>query len=223
MLKQDARTLSAAAQEAIRYRAVQAVRDGMSQTEAAHRFGVARGTVARWMKMVRQGGARALAKRRRGRPKGAGRLKGWQAAVVVRTITDRTPDQLKMPFVLWTREAVRDLIATKFQVRVSLQGLCDPRSPSGAPSGQGQEVAGPAPRVHSRVLPAGLQPRTQPRREPQQRRQGQRGRTTTPRRPRGNDGRCSWLKLSPLAGQFSRLIKADLAPCQGAFFSATEI
>lgn len=123
MVKQDARTLSAAAQEAIRYRAVQAVRDGMSQTEAGQRFGVARGTVARWMKMVRQGGVRALAKRRRGRPKGAGRLKGWQAAVVVRAITDRTPDQLKMPFVLWTREAVRDLIAEKFQVRVSLMTI----------------------------------------------------------------------------------------------------
>lgn len=123
MVKQDARTLSAAAQEAIRYRAVQAVRDGMSQTEAAQRFGVARGTVARWMKMVRQGGVRALAKRQRGRPKGASRLKGWQAAVVVRAITDRTPDQLKMPFVLWTGEAVRDLIAEKFQVRVSLMTI----------------------------------------------------------------------------------------------------
>jgi hypothetical protein len=31
------------------------------------------------------------------------------------------------------------------------------------------------------------------------------------------------VKLSPLAGQFSRSIKAALAPCQGAFFSATEI
>jgi len=120
MTRQDSRSLSADAQEAIRYRAVQAVHDGMSQTEAAVRFGVARGTVARWMKMVRQGGMRALAKHKRGRPKGADRLLGWQAAVIVRTITDRTPEQLKMPFVLWTREAVRDLIATKFQVRVSL-------------------------------------------------------------------------------------------------------
>lgn len=123
MRRQDARTLSADAQEALRYRALEAVRSGISQTEAAVRFGVARGTVARWMKRVRQGGARALAQRKRGRPKGASRLVGWQAAVIVRAITDRTPDQLKMPFVLWTREAVRDLIAAKFQVRVSLMTI----------------------------------------------------------------------------------------------------
>jgi len=120
MTKRDARSLSAEAQEAIRYRAVHAVCDGMSQTEAARRFGVARGTVAGWMKRFREGGKRALARRKQGRPKGSRKLKGWQAAVIVRAITDRTPDQLKMPFVLWTREAVGQLIVEKFQVRVSL-------------------------------------------------------------------------------------------------------
>jgi transposase len=48
------------------------------------------------------------------------RLKPYQAATVVRLITDRCPDQLKMPFVLWTREAVRDLIARRFGVRLSV-------------------------------------------------------------------------------------------------------
>jgi transposase len=120
MRKKDARSFSAETQEAIRCRAVECVRSGMSQTEVARRFSVARGTVAGWMKRFREGGRRALAKRKQGRPKGSRKLKGWQAAVIVRMITDRTPDQLKMPFVLWTREAVRDLIATKFQVTVSL-------------------------------------------------------------------------------------------------------
>jgi len=120
MTEQDARSLSTEAQEAIRFRAVEAVRAGMSQTEAAQRFSVARGTVCGWMKRFRKGGKRALARRRQGRPPGSRRLKGWQAARVVRTITDRTPDQLKMPFVLWTRGAVRDFIATEYDVTVSL-------------------------------------------------------------------------------------------------------
>lgn len=120
MKKTDARSLSPEAQEAIRRRAVKAVRGGMKQTEAARHFEVARGTVAKWMAWFRQGGLRALAKKRQGRPKGASRLKGWQAAGIVRTIVDRTPEQLKMPFVLWTREAVRDLIAARHGIRPSL-------------------------------------------------------------------------------------------------------
>jgi transposase len=40
--------------------------------------------------------------------------------VVVRLITDRCPDQLKLPFFLWTREAVRDLIEQRFGIRLSV-------------------------------------------------------------------------------------------------------
>jgi hypothetical protein len=35
-------------------------------------------------------------------------------------IRDRTPDQLKFPFALWTREAVRELIKKLFGVGYSL-------------------------------------------------------------------------------------------------------
>ena len=119
MKAQDARSLCAEAQEALRRRAVAAVRGGMTQTQAARLFGVARGTVARWMKLYRQGGLKALGARPQGRPPGQSRLKNWQAAQIVRTITDRTPDQLKLPFVLWTREAVGALIERRFGVRVS--------------------------------------------------------------------------------------------------------
>ena len=120
MIKQDARSLTAEAQEALRRRAVEAVRDGMTQTEAAKTFGVARGTVNKWMRHYRAGGARALKARPQGRPTGPSRLRGWQAGQIVRTLSDRTPDQLKLPFVLWTREAVGALICVRFGVRVSV-------------------------------------------------------------------------------------------------------
>ena len=35
-------------------------------------------------------------------------------------IKDNCPEQLKMPFALWTREAVRDLIGMRFDIRYSL-------------------------------------------------------------------------------------------------------
>jgi transposase len=38
-------------------------------------------------------------------------------------ITDKTPDQLKMPFALWTREAVGELIQRKFGIQLPVRTL----------------------------------------------------------------------------------------------------
>jgi transposase len=116
----DARSLSPQAQEALRLRTVQAIQNGMKQTEAVRVFGVSRAAIGQWMKQFRQGGAKTLKARPQGRPKGRCRLEGWQAAQIVRAITDRTPDQLKLPFVLWTREAVGALIERRFGLRLSV-------------------------------------------------------------------------------------------------------
>jgi transposase len=47
-------------------------------------------------------------------------LAGHQAATTVRLIADRCPDQLKLPFALWTREAVAQLIADRYDIQVSV-------------------------------------------------------------------------------------------------------
>ena len=120
MNHKDARSLSSDAQEALRLRTVQAIIGGMKQTEAVRVFGISHAAVAKWMKQYRQGGAKTLKAKPQGRPKGRCRLQGWQAAQVVRAITDRTPDQIKLPFVLWTREAVAALIEQRFGVRLSV-------------------------------------------------------------------------------------------------------
>jgi transposase len=120
MIKQDARSLSSQSQETLRLRVVAAVAGGMKQVDAVRTFGVSRAAIGKWMKQYRQGGKRSLKARPQGRPKGPSRLKGWQAAQIVRTIIDRTPDQLKLPFVLWTREAVAQLIHQRFGVNVSV-------------------------------------------------------------------------------------------------------
>lgn len=116
----DARSLPPAAQEDLRRKAVQAVREGKSQGEAARLFGVARPTVNRWYQEYLAGGAKALAARKRGRRPGK-RLSAAKAARVRRKITDRCPDQLRLPFALWTREAVQQLIALEFGVAVSVR------------------------------------------------------------------------------------------------------
>jgi len=119
-IKHDARTLSPAAQEDLRRRVVTAVASqGMSQVEAVGTFQVSRGSIHNWLRAVESGGAGALKARRRGR-KPRSRLAGHQAATVVRLIEDRCPDQLHLPFALWTREAVQQLIARRYGIHVSV-------------------------------------------------------------------------------------------------------
>jgi transposase len=118
-MKNDTRTLSPTAQESLRIRAVKAVLAGHTQVVVAGIFGVPRQTVGIWVKAHRRGGLRALKAKPRGRPKG-GTLLPWQAAQIVRSITDRTPDQVKLPFYLWTREAVGRLIEDRFGIRLSV-------------------------------------------------------------------------------------------------------
>src|SRR3989337_2495892 len=118
-MKTDTRTLSPSAQESLRIRAVKAVLAGHTQLEVAGIFEVPRQTVGLWIKAHRRGGLRSLKAKKRVRPKG-GTLLPWQAAQIVRSITDRTPDQLKLPFYLWTREAVGRLIEDRFGIRLSV-------------------------------------------------------------------------------------------------------
>ncbi len=115
----DARSLPAAAQEALRRRAVEAVRTGMTHVDAAQVFGVTRQTVGKWMRVWGTGGSRALKAKRRGRPP-AMRLAPHQAALVVRLIVGRCPDQLRLPFALWTREAVQQLIGERCGLALSV-------------------------------------------------------------------------------------------------------
>lgn len=112
--------MTAGAQEELRVRVVRAILEqGLSQAEACRTFGVGKTSVWRWMKAYRSGGWRRLKSRKRGARRRSS-LKGHQAATTVRLITDGCPDQLKLPFALWTREAVADLIEQRWGVRLSV-------------------------------------------------------------------------------------------------------
>jgi transposase len=119
MKKADARSLTSTAQEALRMRAIQAVLDGKSHAEVGRVMGVTRQTIGIWKKVYDEGGWEALKGRPRGRKPGK-RLVPWQSAQVVRKIMDKTPDQLRLPFVLWTREAVGQWIEKRFGIQLSV-------------------------------------------------------------------------------------------------------
>jgi transposase len=120
MSDEDTRSLPAAAQAALRNRAVRAVLGGMTQAEAARVFGVHPNAVNRWIKRYRQGGFPGLAARRRGRRAGEqAALTEPQQQEVVALVREATPDQLGLPGFLWTREAVAELITHRYGVRLA--------------------------------------------------------------------------------------------------------
>lgn len=125
MSKRDARKLSSEAQFEIRCCAVRMIfEEGYSKLEAAIALGVTRQNVGRWATLYEQGGMEGLKLGRRGRRSGEqAKLEGWQCGTIVRMITDNTPDQLKLPFVLWTAAAVRDLVAEIFEILLPLRTM----------------------------------------------------------------------------------------------------
>lgn len=117
----DSRSLDQSAQEILRIKAVKALITGKTQGEVADLFGVSLKAVNNWWRVYRDGNLTDLRKKSR-RPKSAddgGKLKGWQSASIVRTILKKTPDQLGFGFMLWTRDAVAELIKIRFKIRIS--------------------------------------------------------------------------------------------------------
>ena len=117
MTEEDTRSLPAAAQAALRKRAVRAVLDGMTQAEAARVFRVHPNAVNRWIKRYREGGFQGLAEQRRGRRPGEqAALTQWQQQEVIALVRERTPDQLGLAEFLWTRDAVAELVTQRYGV-----------------------------------------------------------------------------------------------------------
>jgi transposase len=119
MTHRDFRALPPLTQEELRRRAVQAVVEGLSQADAARVFQVGRQAVNRWYRAHRQGGEAALAAQPRGTKTPQRKLTPAQAAEVRAAVRAHSPEQLGLPFVLWTRAAVAGLIEQRLGIRLA--------------------------------------------------------------------------------------------------------
>ena len=107
----DARKLPASAVEEKRRQAVKLRKKGMTRAQIGEIVGVHADTVGRWLKAYESQGAKALKLKVRGRREGSGRrLDPDQERKIRNLLLDKTPDQLKMPYALWTRESVKELV-----------------------------------------------------------------------------------------------------------------
>jgi len=124
MDRTDGRTLSVDALNERRRRAVKLRLDGMKLAEVSSAVELSLGTIISATKAYKTGGWAAVATGRRGRSVGDGRtLSPEQEKTIRKMICDRTPDQLKMPYALWTRSAVGELIALQFGVKLPVRTI----------------------------------------------------------------------------------------------------
>jgi len=89
-----------------------------TQLQAAGLFGLSLNGVQRIWKRYKEKGYRGLSSKKRG-VQGGKKINSKQAVKVRQLIKDKLPDQLKLPFGLWTREAVQQLILEIFGIELS--------------------------------------------------------------------------------------------------------
>jgi transposase len=118
MKQKDARFLPPVVQHEIRRNAVKMFLNGFSQVHISTTLGVSTRAIYNWVKAYKESGEKGLKINKRGRPKGT-QLQPWQSAQIVNLIKNSCPDELSLPFFLWTRESVGLLIKKKFNIKLS--------------------------------------------------------------------------------------------------------
>jgi len=122
MKKIDARTLSQDVQEVQRQQIVRLRKLGRSNRETAEIVGVSESHCSKVWQRYKKEGPESLAKGQRGRRHGAQRdLTPEQEADIKKLLIDKTPNQLKLSFALWTREAVRLVIQQRFDYEMPIR------------------------------------------------------------------------------------------------------
>lgn len=111
MEKRDARKLTPEAQYEIRRQAIQMHKQGNGPVEIGKRLEIHYNTITKWIARHQEGGMKALKVHKRGpKPGTTLQIQPAEQKKIRKGLIDKTPDQLKLPFALWTREAVGLLI-----------------------------------------------------------------------------------------------------------------
>ena len=122
MEKIDARKLSTDAQQEIRYQVIRLKKKGLQRSEISEITGIYPSTISVWWRLYKNGGKKALKIKKRGRPSGTCRtLTQEQEIEIQRAIYDKCPDQMKLPFALWTRIAVQQLIKQLWSIKMPIR------------------------------------------------------------------------------------------------------
>ena len=126
MEKIDARKLSTDAQQELRYQVIRLRKQGRTFKDISTITGLNRSTCNMWWVRYQNEGKKVLKIKKRGRPAGSCRkLSQEQENEIQKAICDKCPDQLKLPFALWTRVAVKQLIKQLWGIEVPIRTIGD--------------------------------------------------------------------------------------------------
>jgi transposase len=118
MKKRDARSIKQPAQEELRKQAIKLCSDGKKKTEIIKQLEISKSVLFKWLKLYKKEGVRSLKQKDRGRPKES-QLKNWQLGQLVQSLLNKTPEQFDLPFMLWTRAAIQQLIKQRYKLKLS--------------------------------------------------------------------------------------------------------
>ena len=131
--KQDYRSLSSAERNALRKRAIAlilvlctkyAVKSGKKKSEVAILLGTNNTTISNWYRGYTTNGNKGIEDKKRGaKSENCKLLTSAQELQIQKWITDKYPEQYKLPFALWTCKAVKELIERKFGISISKEQM----------------------------------------------------------------------------------------------------
>ena len=104
-MKEDGRKLRKEQQAEARRRAMLLLKKGWQERDIAEAVGVHERTVRQWKQHQRDHGTAA------------------QEKEVQKLISDKLPEQLKLPFALWTRKAVAGLLQQRFGLQLPVRAM----------------------------------------------------------------------------------------------------
>ncbi len=118
MDKPDLRKLRISQQESVRVKVLKAVDDGMRKKDVMSTFGVSDAVIYKWLAVREKRKEDWSKQEKRGRPSQIS-LTTKQEKQVKKMIIEKCPDDLNLPFTLWSRAAVGELLQVYFGIVVS--------------------------------------------------------------------------------------------------------
>jgi transposase len=122
----DARKLNQQTQYELRKQVVRLRKKGLDNKAISEIVGLSQSHISTIWKQFERGGLEAIKPGQRGRRHGAQReLTAEQEVGIQKLLVDKTPDQLKLSFALWTRDAVRLAIKQLYGRELPLRTITD--------------------------------------------------------------------------------------------------